>query len=216
MDKLNSTEVMLAELIEQNNKQQKDVASMKTSLDTLSGELTKLNNILSPTLKPVKFDEVIPRKDADERAKFLVRMYGDMQAKYANLKAEFGELQAKTRYWASNQWAKHLFRWLFVKRHVWFFFVFLIYGAMMAMLIYVDMRKNDEINRLQEANLKYRYIRAANVAPLTMNWVDSLFETKVPSDMEYIHTTINEYESVIKHKCDSVVKAENQKRARYK
>ena len=44
MDKLNSTEVMLAELIEQNNKQQKDVASMKTSLDTLSGELTKLNN----------------------------------------------------------------------------------------------------------------------------------------------------------------------------
>lgn len=95
MDKLNSTEVMLAELIEQNNKQQKDVASMKTSLDTLSGELTKLNNILSPTLKPVKFEEVIPRKDADERAKYLVRMYGDMQAKYANLKAEFGELQAK-------------------------------------------------------------------------------------------------------------------------
>lgn len=87
---------------------------------------------------------------------------------------------------------------------------------MMAMLIYVDMRKKDEINRLQEADLKYRYIRAANVAPLTMNWVDSLFETKVPSDMEYIHTTINEYESVIKHKCDSVVKAENQKRARYK
>ena len=43
-----------------------------------------------------------------------------------------------------------------------------------------------------------------------------MFETKVPSDMEYIHTTINEYESVIKYKCDSVVKAENQKRARYK
>ena len=41
MDQLNSTEMMLAELIEQNSKQQKDVTSMKTSLDTLSGDQTK-------------------------------------------------------------------------------------------------------------------------------------------------------------------------------
>ena len=113
MKEVSSTEVMLAELVEQNTKEQKSLSAMQSSLESLSSELTKLNNILSPTLKPVKFEEVIPRKDADERAKYLVRLYGDMQAKYANLKAEYGELQAKTRYWASNQWAKHLFRWLF-------------------------------------------------------------------------------------------------------
>ena len=127
MDQLNSTEMMLAELIEQNSKQQKDVTSMKTSLDTLSGELTKLNNILSPTLKPGKFEEMIPRKVAEERIRNLVRMYDDMQANYANLKAEYGELQAKARYWASNQWAKHLFRWLFIKRHLWVALVYMFF-----------------------------------------------------------------------------------------
>lgn len=208
--------MMLSELIEQNNKQQKDVAAIKSSLEFFSGKMTELSNLLSTSLPPIKGEEMIPKKDAEVRAKFFIKAYIDLQAKYADLKADFGELQAKTRYWASNQWTKYLFRWLFIKRHLWFFIVFLVYGAMMVFLMCQYEQKYNENIRLQEADLKYRYIRAANVAPLTMNWVDSLFETKVPSDMEYIHTTINEYESVIKHKCDSVVKAENQKRARYK
>ena len=215
MDKLNSTEVMLAELIEQNNKQQKDVASMKTSLDTLSGELTKLNNILSPTLKPVKFEEVIPRKDADERAKYLVRMYGDMQAKYANLKAEFGELQAKTRYWASNQWAKHLFRWLFIKRHLWIGLVYLIYVMMMCFLIWRYENTKQELGQLKTTALKYRYIRASGVNPLVTSYVDSLFEDGNSYEFSKIHELVDNYEKRARQKCDSIMRNEQRKQKRY-
>ena len=215
MDKLNSTEVMLAELIEQNNKQQKDVASMKTSLDTLSGELTKLNNILSPTLKPVKFEEVIPRKDADERAKYLVRLYGDMQAKYANLKAEYGELQAKTRYWASNQWAKHLFRWLFIKRHLWVALVYMFFVLLMSLLIWRYENMKQELGQLETTALKYRYVRASGVTPLVTSYVDSLFEDGDSYDFSRIHEIVDNYEKRAKQKCDSIMRSEQRKQKRY-
>lgn len=110
MEKVNSTDVLLAELIEQNNKQQKDVAAIKSSLEIFSGKMTELSNLLSTSLSPIKGEEMIPKKDAEVRAKFFIRAYIDLQAKYADLKADFGELQAKTRYWASNQWIKYLFR----------------------------------------------------------------------------------------------------------
>lgn len=216
MEKVNSTDVMLAELIEQNNKQQKDVAAIKSSLEIFSGKMTELSNLLSTSLSPIKGEEMIPKKDAEVRAKFFIKAYIDLQAKYADLKADFGELQAKTRYWASNQWTKYLFRWLFIKRHLWFFIVFLVYGAMMVLLMCLNEQKHNENILLQEADLKYRYIRAKGISPIITNWVDSLFDANNPSDMEYIRKTVDEYESIIKQKCDSVVKAESLKRERYR
>ena len=208
MDQLNSTEMMLAELIEQNSKQQKDVTSMKTSLDTLSGELTKLNNILSPTLKPVKFEEMIPRKVAEERIRNLVRMYDDMH--YANLKAEYGELQAKARYWASNQWAKHLFRWLFIKRHLWVALVYMFFVLMMSLLIWRYENMKQELGQLETTALKYRYVRASGVTPMVTSFVDSLFEDGGSYDFSRIHEIVDNYE-----KRASIMRSEQRKQKRY-
>ena len=216
MNKSTTTEDLLAEIIEQNNKQQKDFADVKKSFDGLSEEISKLTTQLNPTRKPVKFEEMIPRKDAEERAKYLVRLYNDMQTRYVQVKADNGELETKIRYFASNQWEKRLFRWLFIKRHAWFFLVFLIYEAMASMLIYDCMSKNDEIARLEGADLKYRYIRALHVCPRAINYVDSIFEMGSSEKIDSIHKNIVKYENTIKLKCDSVVKAENKKRERYR
>lgn len=62
MNKSNTTEDLLAEIIEQNSQQQKDFADVKKSIDGLSGEISKLTTLLSPTLKPAKSEEMIPRK----------------------------------------------------------------------------------------------------------------------------------------------------------
>ena len=196
---------MLAEIVEQNTKEQKSLSAMQSSLESLSSELAKLNNILSPTLKPIKFEEVIPRKDADERAKYLVRMYGDMQAKYANLKAEYGELQAKTRYWASNQWAKHLFRWLFIKRHLWVALVYMFFVLLMSLLIWRYENMKQELGQLETTALKYRYVRASGVTPKVTSYVDSLFEDGDSYDFRRIHEIVDNYEKRARQKCDSIM-----------
>lgn len=86
----------------------------------------------------------------------------------------------------------------------------------MVLLMCLNEQKHNENILLQEADLKYRYIRAKGISPIITNWVDSLFDANNPSDMEYIRKTVDEYESIIKQKCDSVVKAESLKRERYK
>lgn len=215
MKEQSSTEVMLAEIVEQNTETQKNISAIKSSLDSLIEELSKLNNILSPALEPANFEEVIPRKDAEERANYLVRLYFDMQAKYANLKADYGELQAKTRYWASNQWAKHLFRWLFIKRHLWIGLVYLIYVMMMCFLIWRYENTKQELGQLKTTALKYRYIRASGVTPLVTSYVDSLFEDGNSYEFSKIHELVDNYEKRARQKCDSIMRNEQRKQKRY-
>lgn len=215
MKKKDVNETLLAEIIEQNGKLQKDLLGMKKTIDGLSEELTKFVNMLSPTLKSNESEEMVPKKDADERARFLIRMYVDLQDKYVQLKAAYGELKAKTRYWASNQWAKHLFRWLFIKRHLWIWVVYALFCVSLCLSISMNVEKERRIESLENADLKYRYIRAKHACPFMVNWVDSVFEFGSAREILLVRSEIDNYERFVKLKCDSLVKAETRKRERY-
>ena len=75
-------ETLLAEIIEQNGKMQEDLLGMKKAIDGLSEDHTKFANQFSPMLKSNEFEEMIPKKDAEERARFLIRTYVDLQGRY--------------------------------------------------------------------------------------------------------------------------------------
>lgn len=215
MKKNDVNETLLAEIIEQNGKLQKDLLGMKKAIDGLSDDLTKFANQFSPMPKSDGFEEMVPKKDADERARFLILTFIDLQDKYAQLKADYGELQAKTRHWASNQWAKHLFRWLFIKRHLWIWVVYALFCLCLCLSISQNVEKEKRIESLENADLKYRYIRAKHACPFMVNWVDSVFEFGSASELQLVRSEIDNYERSIKLKCDSLVKAETKKRERY-
>ena len=215
MKKNDVNETLLAEIIEQNGKLQKDLLGMKKAIDGLSEDLTKFANQSSPMPKSDGFEEMVPKKDADEQARFLIRTYVDLHDRYALLKADYGELQAKTRQWASNQWAKHLFRWLFIKRHLWIWVVYALFCLCLCLSISQNVEKEKRIESLENADLKYRYIRAKHACPFMVNWVDSVFEFGSASELQLVRSEIDNYERSIKLKCDSLVKAETIKRERY-
>ena len=116
---------------------------------------------------------------------------------------------------ASNQWAKHLFRWLFIKRHLWIGLVYLIYVMMMCFLIWRYENTKQELGQLKTTALKYRYIRASGVTPLVTSYVDSLFEDGNSYEFSKIHELVDNYEKRARQKCDSIMRNEQRKQKRY-
>ena len=211
MKKNDVNETLLAEIIEQNGKLQKDLLGMKKAIDGLSEDLTKFANQFSPMPKSNEFEEMVPKKDADERARFLIRTYVDLQDKYAQLKEDYGELQAKTRHWASNQWAKHLFRWLFIKRHLWIWVVYIMLVVSISLSVYYIAEQRREIQKLKLVEMKYRYLHATGTALDVLSNLDDAFDDGDVKKVQQIRSIVKDYEHAVKHKSDSIVRAEKKK-----
>jgi hypothetical protein len=208
-------ETLLAEIIEQNGKLQEDLLGMKKAIDGLSEDHTKFANQFSPKLKSNEFEEMIPKKDAEERARFLIRTYVDLQGRYAQLKADYGELQAKTRYWASNQWAKYLFRWLFLKRHLWIWVVYALFTLTIFLSVCNSVLQQRKIVELQETQMKYRFVKATGAAPRVVQFLEDAYEQGNHDQVDYIETVVTDYERALKLKADSIVRSESQKVKRF-
>ena len=205
-------EKALAEALEEKEQRIKELTDKVNTLTeenkTVNAELKKLSEKPKESSTP---QSMITWEDFQKEINVYRKRNGELAVQYLELKAEYDKLSAERRYWATQQWAKHLFRWLFLKRHLWIWVVYgmFITGASIAAYFNVEQRR--EIQKLQSVDMKYRFIRAMNVAPLTLQYLDDAFEGGDARKLQIVRTTVKEYEQALIQKSDSIIRAERRK-----
>ena len=212
MNKNNQTEKLLAEALEEKEQRIKELS---VKVDTLTKENKVLNGKLkSLSEKPKESptpQSMVTWKDHQTAIDAYVNKMGTMTQEIAELKSKNDKLCEERRYWATQQWAKHLFRWLYLKRHWYFWGIYVFYNITMGISVYENVALWKDNQRLQIADMKYRFIRALNTAPLTLQYLDDAFEGGDVRKLKKVHTTVIEYEQALRQKSDSIIRAERRK-----
>lgn len=141
---------------------------------------------------------------------------GELAGQYFELKSKYDKLCEERRYWATQQWAKHLFRWLFLKRHWFFWGLYTFFLSIIGISMYLNDALREENQRLYKTEMKYRFIRAMNTAPLTLQYLDDAFEGGDAEKLQIVQTTVRNYEQALIQKSDSIVRAEREKQKQLK
>ena len=210
----NQTEKLLAEALEEKEQRIKELTDKVTTLTkenkVLNGKLKSLSE--KPTESP---KSMVTWEDFQKEINAYKKRGGELAGQYFDLKSKYDKLCEERRYWATQQWAKHLFRWLFLKRHLWIWVVYgmFIAGASIAVYFNVDQRR--EIQKLRSVEMKYRFIKAIGIAPKEVQFLEEAYEQRSGERLDYIENTVSDYEKALKHKADSITKAERKKLERF-
>ena len=215
---MNSTpkEKALAEALEEEKQRIKELTG---KVDTL----TKENKTLSAKLKTLSENpkesptpqSIVTWKDHQATIDAYVNKQEAMAQEVAELKSKNDKLSAERRYWATQQWTKHLFRWLFLKRHLWIWLVYIMFMVSMSLSVYFIAEQRREIQKLRSVEMKYRFIKAIGVAPKEVHFLEEAYEQRLGEGLDYIKNTVSDYEKALKHKADSITKAERRELERF-
>lgn len=212
MKNIIQTEKLLAEALEEKEQRIKELT---VKVDTLTKENKVLNGKLKslsekPKESPTPLS-MVTWKDHQTAIDAYVNKMGAMTQEIAELKSKNDKLCVERRYWATQQWAKHFFRWLFLKRHLWIWVVYIMFLVSMSLSVYYIAEQTREIQKLQSVDMKYRFIRAMNAAPTTLEYLDDAFEGGDTRKLQIVCTTVEEYEKALIQKTDSIIRAERKK-----
>lgn len=205
-----TTEKLLAEALEEKEQQIKELT---VKVDTLTEENKSLSAELKTlSEKPKESPQSMVTWDDHQKAINVYRKRnGDLAVMYLELKTQYDKLSEERRYWATQQWAKHFFRWLHLKRHLWIWVIYIMFVISISLSVYFLAEQRKEIQKLQSVEMKYRFIRAMNTAPLTLQYLDDAFEGGDVRKLQIVCTTVEEYEKALIQKTDSIIRAERKK-----
>lgn len=211
MNKYNQKETMLAEALEEKEQRIKELTD---KVDTLTKENKALSTELkSLSEKPTESPKsMVTWEDFQKEINAYKKRGGELAGQYFDLKSKYDKLCEERRYWATQQWAKHLFRWLFLKRHWFFWGLYTFFLSIIGISMYQNAALREENHRLQSTEMKYRFIRALNVAPLTLQYLDDAFEGGDDRKLQIVHSTVKDYEQALIQKSDSIIRAERKKK----
>ena len=210
MNKNEQTESLLAEAL----------AGMEDHTKELTGKLTALTEnykALSVDMRSLSEKLAVSPKGmvAWEDHQAVVEAYRKKKENLANeiaeLRSRYDKLCAERRFWAYNQWARHLFRWLFIKRHLWVWVVYAIFVALISLGAYLNTEQQREIQKLHAVEMKYRFLHAVGVDPDVLMFLDDAFEEGDERKLQFIHAKVKDYERSVKQKSDSIVRAETKR-----
>ena len=207
-----TTEKLLAEALEEKVQHIKELTD---KVNTLTGENKTLNAELKKLSEKPKesstHQSMVTWEDFQKETNVYRKRIGDLAVKFLELKAIYDKLSEERRYWATQQWAKHLFRWLFLKRHLWIWVVYIMFSVSMSLSVYFIAEQRREIQKLQLVEMKYRYLRAIGTAPKTMQFLDDAFEGGDARKFQKVHVIVKEYEKALLQKSDCIIRAERKK-----
>lgn len=205
-----NNEELLAKILEEsetkNNDLKKENAKLTEEISQLRSKIAELSLQASTAAQ-----SIITLEDHKKEIKIYKDKFADAVGTLEVLNNKYEKLKAERRYWATRQWAKHFFRWLFVKRHFWIWVVFMMFLFSMNISVFNNLKQGEKIKILQANDMKYRYVRAKGLIPKTLQFLDDSFEDNDATRLKSIDSTIREYERTIKMKSDSIVRAERKK-----
>ena len=115
----------------------------------------------------------------------------------------------------SVSYLERIAKFIFTKRALILFLVLVAVAVTFGSLYYDYRQKSDRLDRIEISDLKYRYVRAVGYSsPRMLFQLDSIC-SEGPSDMmDVIRNRVDKYEERVREKSDSIVHAEQQKKAR--
>lgn len=211
MDNINPTEAMLAAIIEQANGQGKQISLMSKAMEQIAKDVGQL--VVAQDSQPAhqESQSVITLKDHEERLASVKKNIQILYGQYVSLQKKYEKSLDDRRYWATQQWAKRLFRWLFLNRHLWIWSVAIFFNILFLLLLKVCFLQKAEIGNYEEADMKYRYLKAVGAAPKATQSLDDTFANGDSRAIQIVYSTVDDYEKALKHKSDSIVRAEQEK-----
>lgn len=205
-----TTEKLLAEALEEKEQQIKELT---VKVDTLTEENKSLSAELKTlSEKPKESPQSMVTWDDHQKAINVYRKRnGDLAVMYLELKTQYDKLSEERRYWATQQWAKHFFRWLHLKRHLWIWVIYIMFVISISLSVYFLAEQRKEIQKLQSVEMKYRYLHATGTAHDVLFYLDDAFDDGNKIRLQQIYSIVRDYEQAVKHKSDSIVRAEKKK-----
>ena len=212
MDSFDKIEAMLAELVEQANSQKEQSGKVMKKLDAIDERLTRLESVEPPTSEQVS---MITLKDHEEKMNEAVAVQTKWFTRYKEVKELSDALLAERPYWATKVWPIKAFRWIHDKRHQWIWIVYLLFTLILSLSICNSVLQRRKIIELQDTQMKYRFIKAIGAAPKEVQFLEDAYERHWVDRLNYIEGTVSDYEKALKHKADSIARAEREKLERF-
>lgn len=212
MDSFDKIEAMLVELVEQANSQKEQSGKVMKKLDGIDERLTRLESVEPPTSEQVS---MITLKDHDEKMNEAVAVQAKWFRCYKEAKEQNDALQAERPYWATKEWPIKAFRWLHDKRHYWIWVVYLLFTLLFSLSICNSVFQRRKIAELRDTQMKYRFINAGGYAPEAVQFLEDAYEERQKGKIDFIERTVSDYEKALKHKADSIARAERKKLERF-
>lgn len=115
----------------------------------------------------------------------------------------------------SVSYLERIAKFIFTKRALALFLVGVVIAVAFSSLYYDYRQKSDRLDRIEISDLKYRYVRAVGYSsPRMLFQLDSICSEGSSEAMDAIRNRIDRYEERVREKSDSIVHAEQQKKAR--
>ena len=212
MDSFDKIEAMLAELVEQVNGQKEQSGKVLKKLDGINERLTRLESVEPPTGEQVS---MITLKDHEEKMNEAVAVQTKWYTRYKEAKGLNDVLLAERPYWATKEWPIKAFRWIHDKRHQWIWIIYILFTLILSLSICNSVFQRRKIIELQDTQMKYRFIKAIGAAPKEVQFLEDAYERHWVDRLDYIEGTVSDYEKALKHKADSIARAEREKLERF-
>ena len=212
MDSFDKIEAMLAELVEQVNGQKEQSGKVLKKLDDIDKRLTCLESEEPPTCDSVS---MITLKDHEEKMNEAVAVQTKWFTRYKEAKELNDALLAERPYWATKVWPIKAFRWIHDKRHWWIWVIYLLFTLLFSLSICNLVFQRRKIVELQDTQMKYRFIKAMGFAPNAVQYLEDAYEEGQKDRIDYVEKTVSDYEKTLKHKADSIARAERRKLERF-
>jgi hypothetical protein len=68
---------------------------------------------------------------------------------------------------------------------------------------------------LRQTQMKYRFIKAVGAAPRAVQYLEDAYEERDGGRIDYIENAVSDYEKALKHKADSIARAERRELERF-
>ena len=212
MDSFDKIEAMLAELLEQVNDQKETSGKLSKKLDGIDDRLSNLEVV---SASPQVSESVITLADHEKKIEEVEATVNKWYGNYVKTKEQRDELLAERPYWATKVWPIKAFRWIHDKRHQWIWIIYVLLTAIFSLFICLATNQKRQIMELQQTQMKYRFIKAVGVAPRAVQYLEDAYEEGQKDRLDYIEGTVCDYEKALKHKADSIAKAERKKLERF-
>ena len=212
MDSFAEIEAMLAELVEQVNGQKEQSGKVLKKLDGIDERLTRLESVEPPTCEQVS---MITLKDHEEKMNDAVAVQTKWFKCYREAKELNDALLAERPYWATKVWPIKAFRWIHDKRHYWIWIVYLLFTLILSLSICNSVFQRRKIAELRDTQMKYRFIKAIGAAPKEVQFLEDAYEQHWVDRLNFIENTVSDYEKALRHKADSIARAEREKLERF-
>ena len=212
MDSFDKIEAMLAELVEQVNSQKEQSGKVLKKLDGIDERLTRLESVEPPTGEQVS---MITLKDHEEKMNEAVVVQTKWFTRYKEVKELSDALLAERPYWATKVWPIKAFRWIHDKRHQWIWIFYVLVTVIFSLFICLATNQKRQIMELQQTQMKYRFIKAVGAAPRAVQYLEDAYEERDGGRIDYIENAVSDYEKALKHKADSIARAERRELERF-